>query len=101
MLTWGVIAALAVGVYGQRALGAVLVDSERLDERWQSVLRHVPLAIIAGVIALQTFTVSRQLELDARAAGVGAAVFCAWRKLPMLVTVLAAGAVTAGWRQLQ
>ena len=90
-----------MGVYGQRSIGVLLIDTERLDRRWQAVLRQVPLAIIAGVIVLQTFTASRELELDARALGLGAAIVCAWRKLPMLVTVLFAAAVTAGWRQLQ
>ncbi len=100
MLTWFVVGALAVGVYGQRALGALVIDTGRVNERWRAVLQHVPLAIIAAVVVLQTFTSSREIELDARAVGVGAAALCAWRKLPMLITVLVAAIVTAGMRRL-
>lgn len=100
MLTWTVVGLLAIGVYGQRALGAVLLDTDRLQEHWQRVLRSIPLAIIVAVVALQTFTSSQAFSFDARAIGVGAAALCAWRRLPMLVTVLVAAAVTAAVRQL-
>ncbi|MFT7648312.1 MAG: branched-subunit amino acid transport protein [Candidatus Poriferisodalaceae bacterium] len=100
MLTWGVVLALTIGVYGQRALGAVAVDTNRFTPRWRRALDMLPLTIIAAVIALSTFTTSGQLTLDARVAGVGAAAVCAWRRLPMLVTVVAAAAVTAAVRTL-
>ncbi len=99
MLTWTVVAALTIGVYGQRALGAVVVNTDRVNARWRAVLEHLPLAIIAAVVALQTFTASRELEFDARTLGVAAAALCAWRRLPMLVTVVVAAAVTAAVRQ--
>ncbi|MGY9075128.1 MAG: AzlD domain-containing protein, partial [Acidimicrobiales bacterium] len=98
MLTWGVVFALAVGVYGQRALGAVAVDTNRVGARWRRVLDALPITIIAAVVALQTFSASGELTVDARVAGVGAAAICAWRRLPMMVTVLVAAAVTAGLR---
>jgi len=98
MLTWGVVLALAVGVYGQRALGAVAVDTNRVGARWRRVLDALPITIIAAVVALQTFSASGELTVDARVAGVGAAAICAWRRLPMMVTVLVAAAVTAGLR---
>jgi uncharacterized membrane protein len=99
MLTWVVVGALAVGVYGQRALGAALVRTERVGDRWQAVLASLPLAIIAAVVALQTFTSKQQLTVDARLAGLAVAALCAWRRLPMLVTVLAAAATTAAVRR--
>lgn len=100
MLTWSVVALLAVGVYGQRMVGATAIDTERLSERWQRVLTALPLAIIAAVIALQTVTAERTLTVDARLVGVAVAGFCAWRRLPLLVTVLAAAASTAVIRAL-
>lgn len=98
MLTWSVVALLAVGVYGQRAIGATVIDTDRLDRRWQRVVAALPLAIIAAVIALQTFTTDRTLALDARAAGLIIAALCGWRRLPLLVTVLAAAGTTAALR---
>ncbi len=100
MLTWTAVALLAVGVYGQRAIGATAIDTARLDLRWQRVLTAVPLAIISAVIALQSVTSSRTLTIDARLAGLTIAAICAWRRLPLLVTVLAAAATTAAIRAL-
>jgi uncharacterized membrane protein len=93
MLTWIVVIALAIGVYGQRIAGALLVDAERLAPRWRRVLDALPLAIISAVIA--TISDDGELTLDARLAGVGVAVLCASRKLPMFITVVAAAATTA------
>lgn len=100
MLTWWVVAIFAVGVYALRAGGAVLVDPQKLDPRSRRVLETLPLAIIAALVALATFSDDGELGLDARAAGVGAAALCAWRKLPMIITVVVAAATTAAVRQL-
>ena len=98
MLTWTAVCLLAVGVYGQRAIGATAVDTERLDPRWQRVLTALPLAIISAVIALQSVTADRSLAVDARLAGIAVAGLCAWRRLPLLATVLAAATTTAAIR---
>jgi len=98
VLTWTVVGLLAVGVYGQRMVGATAIDTDRLPARWQRVLTALPLAIISAVIALQAFTTDRSLAIDARAAGLAVAGLCAWRRLPLLVTVLAAAATTAAIR---
>jgi branched-subunit amino acid transport protein len=100
VLTWTVVGLLAIGVYGQRAIGAVAIDTARLDHRWQRVLTALPLAIISAVIALQTVTSDRTFTIDARLAGIVVAGLCAWRKLPLLVTVLAAAATTAALRAM-
>lgn len=95
MLTWGVVFAIAVGVYGQRVIGMMALDPARLGPRAQSVLSHIPIAILSAVIGLQTFSRGGALELDARVWGVGAAIVCASRKLPMFVTVLIGAIATA------
>lgn len=100
MLTWTVVALLAVGVYGQRALGAIAFDTDRLDHRIQRVLTALPLAIISAVVALQAVTSNRSLEIDARLGGLAVAAFCAWRRLPLLVTVLGAATTTATLRAI-
>lgn len=100
MLTWWVVVALALGVYAQRAAGALLVDTERLSPRWRHVLDALPVAIISAVVALATVSDDGELGIDARAAGVAVAALCAWRKLPMFVTVVAAAATTAAIRAM-
>ncbi|MEM7095362.1 MAG: AzlD domain-containing protein [Actinomycetota bacterium] len=95
MLSLGVVLALAIGVYAQRALGALFLRTENLPDAARRVLDKLPLAIIAAVVALTTVTAGGDLTIDARLAGVAAAGLCAWRKLPMLVAVVAAAVVTA------
>ena len=92
MLTWGVVAVLAVGVYGQRALGMALVDPERLGLRPRQVLAMVPLSILCAVTALQTLSTHGELVLDARVAGIIAATLLSWKRAPMFVVVVVAAA---------
>lgn len=100
MLTWTIVLALAAGVYAQRAAGALFLRTEKLPERARRVLDALPLATIAGVVALTTVTTGGSLTIDARLAGVAAAGFCAWRKLPMMVSVVAAAATAAAVRAI-
>ena len=100
MLTWGVVAVLAVGVYGQRALGMALVDPERLGLRPRQVLAMVPLSILCAVTALQTLSTQGDLVLDARVAGLVAAILLSWKRVPMFVVVVVAAAVTSAVRGL-
>ena len=100
MLTGWIVVALAAGVYAQRAAGALLIDADKLSPRWRRVLDALPLAIISAVVALATVSDDGELSIDARTAGVAVAALCAWRKLPMFVTVVAAAATTAALRQL-
>ena len=100
MLTFGVVLVLALGVFGQRAAGALLVDADRLGDRSRAVLSALPLTIISAVIALAALTDDGDVVTDARVAGVAVAGLCAWRKLPMFVTVVAAAVATATVRAL-
>ena len=98
MLTWGVVAVLAVGVYGQRALGMALIDPNRISVRSRQVLAMVPLSILCAVTALQTLSSQGALVLDARVAGIVAAAALSWKRVPMFLVVVAAAAVTAAVR---
>ncbi|MED5361683.1 MAG: AzlD domain-containing protein [Actinomycetota bacterium] len=100
MVTWGGGVVLAVGVYGQRALGMALVDPKRIGDRSRQVLAMVPLSILCAVTALQTFSSQGELVFDARVAGIAAASLLAWKRAPMFLIVVVAAAVTAGVRLL-
>lgn len=95
MLTWGIMLAIAGGVYAQRAFGALVIDTSRLHPAIRRFLDSLPLAIITAVVALATFTEAGELTFNPRMVGVGVAAVCAWRRLPMLVIVIAAAAATA------
>ncbi len=98
MLTWAVIGALAVGVQGQRLIGMFLFDFNRIDPRTTALLNALPVAIVCAVAAEQALTANGEVVVDARLLGVGAAVICAWRRLPIYVTISSAAIVTALFR---
>ena len=100
MLTWAVIGALAVGVYGQRLLGMMLIDINRVGPKVTALMNALPVAIVCAVAAEQTFTTMGEVVFDARVLGVGAAIICAWRRLPLYITIGVAAAVTAVFRLL-
>ena len=95
MLTWWVVLGLVIGVSAQRLVGMLALDPKRLGPSTQAVLAHIPLAVVSTVIALQTFSRNGSLTLDARVFGVGAAMVCVSRRLPMFVTVMTAAGITA------
>lgn len=88
------------GVFGLRmlggfALGGLLGESERAAR----LLVLLPLAIVAAVIAVQTFTIRRSVVFDARAFGVGVAAFGSWRRWSLGLVVVLAAVTTALIRQ--
>ena len=60
----------------------------------------LPVALLMALVAVQTFTVGQTLVIDARAAGVAAAVVALLLRAPFLVVVLVAALVAAGARAL-
>jgi hypothetical protein len=60
----------------------------------------LPIALLAALVAIQTFTHGQRLVVDARAAGLAAAVVALALRAPFLVVVITAAAVTAGLRAL-
>jgi uncharacterized membrane protein len=94
-VSWAAILALAAGTYAMKAAGPVLLGGRPLPPRLERVVDLLPAALLAALIAVQTFVTQGTLTVDARAAGVAAAAVAAWRDAPFLVVVGAAMAVTA------
>ena len=59
---------------------------------------ELPAALLPALIAVQTLSTDDRWVVDARAAGVGAAIVAAWRRAPFPVVILLGAAVTAGLR---
>ena len=97
-MTWGLIFALAAFAYGCKVAGLVVIGGRTLPPVVARCLALIPAAMIAALVVKDTFSIGRDLQLDARAAGLAAAVFAAWRKAPLLVVVLAGAGVTAALR---
>ena len=99
-MTWALVLGLAAGAYAFKVLGLVVIGDRNLPAVVTRCIALIPPALFAALILKDTFSIGRDLEIDARAAGVSAAVVAAWRKLPLAVVIVIGAAVTAGVRAL-
>lgn len=93
-MIWIAIAAGALGCYAAKLVGYLVPSSllDRADVR--RVTGLLPVALLAALVAVQTLAVGQTLVIDARLAGLAAAVVALLLKAPFLVVVVVA-AVTA------
>lgn len=92
---WPAILLGSVGCYAIKLLGFSLPRNVVENKRVMHVANLLPVALLTALIATQTFTSGRHLQLDARAAGLLAAVVAVRLKAPFLVVVAVACAVAA------
>ena len=94
-MTWTFVLLLGGCAYGLKFLGAVLVGDRRVPPALQRCLLLIPAALLAGLIAKDTFTIGRDLGIDARSAGLAMAALTTWRKAPFAVVIVAGVGTTA------
>jgi branched-subunit amino acid transport protein len=94
-VSWVAILLLAGGTYAMKAAGPVLLGNRRLPAALTAVADLLPAALLAALVAVSSLTTDGEWDLDARAAGLLAAVIAAWRRGSFLVIVAAAMATTA------
>ncbi len=94
-MTWGLVLGLALGAYAFKVLGLVVVGDRALPARLERCLALIPAALIASIVAKDTFSIGQHLQIDARVVGVGVAIVAAWRKMPVIVVIVAAATATA------
>jgi len=94
-VTWTAILVSAAGCYLLKLIG--LSVPQRLLEHPVAarVAGVLPVALLAALAAVQTFTDGTRLVVDARLAGVAAAVVTLLLRAPFLVVVAAAAATAA------
>lgn len=95
MTTWAAILATAAGCYLLKLAG--LAVPERILEHpvMARISDLLPVALLAALAAVQTFSTGDSLVLDARVAGMAVAVVALLLRAPFLVVVGAAAATTA------
>lgn len=93
-MIWMAVIAGSLGCYVEKLIGFLLPASvlERVSIR--RITGLLPVALLSALVAVQTFAVGQTLEIDARLAGVLAAVVALVLRAPFLVVVLVA-AITA------
>jgi branched chain amino acid efflux pump len=91
------IAALAAGTYLLKASG-LFAGARQLPPRAAAVLALLPAALLAALASVQTTQTNGSLVLDARVAGVAAAVIAIALRAPFVVVVVAAMVAAAAVR---
>ena len=99
-MTWTLVIALALGAYAFKVLGLVVIGDRPVPPVVARCVALIPAALFAALVVKDTFSIGRHLQIDARAAGVAAAVIASWRKLPIAGVIVIGAAVTAGVRAL-
>lgn len=94
-MSWAALLVLAAGTYAFRAAGPLLLGGRELPPRLDAVLSLLPAALLAALVATQTFASGAALTLDARAAGVAAGAVALWRGAGFVVVILVGTATAA------
>ena len=95
MTIWVTVLVASAVAYGLKYAGHVVPHHWLDGPRTRRVTGLLPVALLAALVAVQTFTSSHALVLDARAAAVGVALVALLLRAPFLVVVVLAAA-TAG-----
>jgi branched-subunit amino acid transport protein len=93
MSVWGLILALTVITLVMRIIG-ISGGSLLRSARLVALLPYLAPAVIAGLVVSSTISSPDGLVLDARAAGVAAAIIALLLRAPVLLTILIAMSVT-------
>ena len=97
---WVVVAAVGLATMAIKAAGPVLLGGRPLPGFLTNVASLAGPALLAALVAINTFGADKTLALDARVVGVVAAAIALWRRAPLLLVVAIAAAATAATRAL-
>jgi uncharacterized membrane protein len=95
---WITIAGLAAATAAIKAAGPLTLGGRPLSPRLLVIISLLAPALLAALVATQTFADGQDLVIDARAAGVAAAAATIALRAPLVVTIMVAAVVTAGLR---
>ena len=99
--TWVAVLATAAGCYAFKLAGLTVPRRVLDNPRVRRFAELVPVALLAALIAVQTFSDGQSLAIDpARLAGLGAAVAALLLRAPFLVVIVVAAGTAAILRAL-
>lgn len=98
-MIWTGILVTVVGCYALKLIGLSVPDRVLTQPLTQRVAALIPPALLGALIAVQVLADGQRLVLDARLAGLGAAVVLLVLRAPFLV-VVAGAALTAALLRL-
>jgi branched-subunit amino acid transport protein len=95
---WTVVALCAVATAATKGLGPALTGSRELPAPALRVVALLGSALVAALVVTNALADGDRLAVGADTAGVAVAGLLLWRRVHLLVVVVAAAAVTAGLR---
>jgi len=99
-MTWKLVLALGAISIACKMTGLVLIGARKVPPVVERCLALIPAALISALIMKDTFSIGKDLVLDARAAGVACAALAAWRRAPLVAVIVIGAAVTAVLRAI-
>jgi len=99
-VAWFVVAFVGLATVSIKALGPVLLGGRALPGRVAGVVALLAPALLAALVAINTFGSGQRLTVDARLPGVAAAALALWLRAPVLIVVVLAAVVTGVARAL-
>jgi branched-subunit amino acid transport protein len=97
---WAAVLLAAAGCYGFKLAGLSIPEHVLSTPIVQRIAAWLPVALLAALVGVQTFSSGQEVLIDARVAGVAAAVVALLLRAPFLVVVGVAAVVAAGLRAL-
>lgn len=97
-MMWPLVLTASVGCYLLKLAGHAVPPSVLGRPRVRRIAALLPVALLAALVAVQTFGSGQALVVDARLPGVAAAAIALVLRAPFLVVVVVAGVVAAGLR---
>ena len=92
---WLVVLAVGIGTIAIKASGPVLLGGRPLPDRLSGVVALLAPALLAALVATNTFAADQRLVLDVRAIGLAAAAVAIALRAPVLLVVIVAAASAA------
>jgi branched-subunit amino acid transport protein len=99
-MIWAGLLVASGACYVLKLAGLSLPQRLLQDARIQRTVPLIPIALLAALIATQTFATGHRLVLDVRAAALGVALIAVLLRAPFIVVVVAAAATAALLRLL-
>jgi uncharacterized membrane protein len=99
-MLWAGVLIASAACYALKLAGLSLPQAWLQDERIQRTAPAIPVALLAALIAILTFSTGHRIVLDVRAAALAVAAIAVLLRAPFLVVVAAAAGTAALLRLL-
>ena len=94
-MIWPAVIVGSLGAYLLKLSGYVIPERVLDNPRLRRLTAILPIALLAALVGVQTFSTGNAVQVDARVAGLAAAIVALALRAPCLVVILVAAATAA------